>query len=167
MTDVIGTATVGEARGEARRYMEMIEKVRANDGNVGERVMSPYAYILQHGKQYTNQTAPDVKGWRGRNPLKQCHVNAYNLAMSDLNLTYVEGVATGVTPVDHAWCVKVDGTVVDPTWGGGRQKCDDYFGVSFDLRTLHDVMALTTVYGAMTAWWKWEEVLKILERKGK
>jgi hypothetical protein len=82
-------------------------------------------------------------------------------------LTYVEGVAVGIIPVDHAWCVKADGTVVDPTWAGGRQKCDDYFGVPFDKITLYKIMTTTKVYGVFGSWWKWEEILGILEGKGK
>ena len=159
---MIETATVSEAR----QYIEQIEKLRAASLK-SLAILTPYGYVLQHGGWYTNQTAPSTRGWRSKYRMKECYGNAYDLAMSDLSLTYYEGVAVGIVPVDHAWCVKPDGTVVDPTWGGGRQKCDDYFGAPFTLRTLHDVMALTEVYGAMTAWWKWEEVLKILERKGK
>lgn len=146
---------------EARRYMEMIERVRDN----APEVMSPYRYILEHGRQYTTQLAPTQKNWRKLYPMKMCYRNAYELALHDLSLTYVEGVAVGVIPTDHAWCVTAEGVVVDPTWAGGRQECNDYYGVSFSLADIQKIQCVTACYGVFGPWWKWEKVFGLLKER--
>lgn len=141
--------------------MEMIERVRDNP----PEVMSQYRYILEHGQHFIRQLAPTQKNWRKLYRMKECYRNAYELALSDMSFTYVEGVAVGVIPTDHAWCVTPNGTVIDPTWAGGRQKCSDYYGVSFDLATLQEIQGVTDCYGVFGPWWKWREVLSLLQER--
>lgn len=60
--------------------------------------------------------------------MKQCFRNALELAISS-DLIYCEGYAFGaVIPVLHAWCLDLNGNVIDPTWESGKE----YVGVPFD-----------------------------------
>ena len=60
--------------------------------------------------------------------------NAHTLAMSHLDLVYVEGFAqAAVLPVPHAWCVNpVTGVIADPTWATlSSTDQGTYLGVAF------------------------------------
>jgi len=61
---------------------------------------------------------------------KECYRNAAQLAIDHDGMTYVEGYASGIIPVQHAWCVDHGGRVVDPTWDDQGEP--HYFGVAFD-----------------------------------
>ncbi|MGW1180086.1 hypothetical protein [Streptomyces drozdowiczii] len=54
-------------------------------------------------------------------PARQCFANAFALATVRSELVYAEGYAVyavgdTLLPLQHAWCVAPDGSVVDPTW---------------------------------------------------
>ena len=61
---------------------------------------------------------------------RACFENAFRLASRHPQYRYVEGVALGVIPVHHAWCLNVDDEVVDPTWA---RLGTEYFGVVIPL----------------------------------
>lgn len=75
--------------------------------------------LLEHGRLFV--PAPLGNGYR-RLPERQCYANAFLMASVREELTYVEGYAVcdfgdgDWLPLQHAWCVTADGTVVDPTW---------------------------------------------------
>lgn len=91
--------------------------------------MTIEAFVTKYGRSYDWRPLPEnIK----RGPMQQCFDNAYKLALRRKELTYVEGYATRVIPVYHAWCATKDGIVVDPTWR--ESKYDDelaYYGVPF------------------------------------
>ena len=60
-----------------------------------------------------------------------CFHNAFALARAHPELTYCEGLALNVFPVEHAWCLDPDGRVADNTWGQGPAA---YAGVAFDTK---------------------------------
>ncbi|MFF1713580.1 hypothetical protein [Streptomyces sp. NPDC058268] len=75
--------------------------------------------LLALGRRFTAVPHPgDLVGM----PDRLCYSNAahYALANPDDQLLYAEGFAITHTGMDfhlpHAWCVRPDGTVVDPTW---------------------------------------------------
>ena len=83
--------------------------------------------MLRHGRAFA--PAPLPGDYRRGTPT-YCFANAGALAKKKLSrLTYVEGYATAIIPVLHAWCVDPDGGVVDPTWDDGVGVA--YFGVAF------------------------------------
>ena len=62
-----------------------------------------------------------------RGPMRQCYKNATMLAVDRSEYFYVEGIARGVIPTMHAWCIDKDRNVIDPTWDDGKE----YYGVVF------------------------------------
>ncbi len=103
------------------------------------------AFIKANGKEYTTISAKSpTKG-----KLKECFMNAYQLATGHSGYTYVEGYATtekvGI-PLDHAWVVDKEGRVVDPTWKDGNA----YFGVPIKADYLLKTAVKTRVYGVLS-----------------
>jgi hypothetical protein len=72
--------------------------------------------------------------------------------MEDSSLIYVEGFATCVIPVLHAWVVDQDGVIYDPTWKVGKHKGHDYYGVPFSLMQCFKIMSKSKHYGLLDAW---------------
>jgi hypothetical protein len=87
--------------------------------------------LLSHGRRFTTTQPPtDLVGMEPR----LCYSNAarYARVHSPAGLIYAEGYALphGVDfPLAHAWCVRPDGTVVDPTWADTPGRA--YIGVAF------------------------------------
>lgn len=95
-------------------------------GNKGAYYSGHADFLLQNGKWYDLTPIPsDIR----RGAPKSCYGNALLLGDS-LNLRYIEGYATGVIPVQHAWNIDADGTLIDNTWMNGGLA---YFGVEFSL----------------------------------
>lgn len=69
---------------------------------------------------------------------RECYSNAYELATSRADLTYVEGYALGAFfPVPHAWVEDREGRIIDPTWAAlGELEQAAYAGVRFDTEFL-------------------------------
>lgn len=89
--------------------------------------------LQQHGQFWAAGKLP--RGVRYGVP-KHCFQNAQDLVdKHPTKYRYVEGLALGVIPVHHAWCVTPDGTVVDPTWRDGATST--YFGVEIPRETFH------------------------------
>lgn len=103
------------------------------------------AFIKAHGKEFTSIASKSpVKG-----KMKECYMNAYQLATHRDGYTYVEGMATTEKvpiPLDHAWCVDAHGDVVDPTWNEGNA----YFGVPFKTEYIEKTALKTKVYGVLS-----------------
>lgn len=90
-----------------------------------------YRMVLDIGRGFT-ASAPMPEGQRLGRP-KLCYWNAYELALGEPSLTYVEGYAAtarvGGVPIFHAWCCDRDGRVIDPTWRFVRNAEAGYFGI--------------------------------------
>lgn len=102
-----------------RKTVEFSKRTKLN--KLGEYI-SIDDFIYQNGLYFKPKLLP--KGIiQGR--MKECYKNAALLAMEKPNYFYVEGIACGIIPVLHAWCVDKDKNVIDPTWPDGKE----YFGV--------------------------------------
>jgi hypothetical protein len=85
---------------------------------------SPAQWLLDNGKAL-GDWAPLPKRVK-RGPIKQCYWNSLTLAAGSERYVYMEGYATHIIPVQHAWCYdRETGLVVDRTWAKGF----DYVGV--------------------------------------
>lgn len=101
-------------------------------------------FVLKNGQFYADKVpSEDVP----RGELKQCFANSQKLAEKQ-GLRYVEGYASGILPVIHAWVISEDGKVIDPTWEFG----EFYFGVVFPIWYLRKVNLLRGSYGVLDAW---------------
>lgn len=89
-------------------------------------------FLLQHGTFFTPANLPlTIRPM----PIQQCFTNALRVASRTQAYHYVEGFATGVIPVHHAWLIDKDGNVADPTWASLRSGLGcAYIGVEFDLK---------------------------------
>lgn len=83
----------------------------------------PADLLLREGEWYRTGR---VKKWAHSLP-QGCFRNAALFAMEH-RLPYVEGYATSIIPVHHAWCLDHDGRVLELTW---KELGKDYFGVQF------------------------------------
>lgn len=94
---------------------------RAKLNKLGDYI-SIYDFILQNGLYFKIKPLPKgiIQG-----KMKECYKNAALLSLEKPNYFYAEGIACGIIPVLHAWCVDKDKNVIDPTWSDGKE----YFGV--------------------------------------
>ncbi len=122
----------------------------------GMRHSSFAGFVLEAGRAFK---IPEKRIDCPRGIIKQCFANAGRLAMSDPDLIYCEGFALGrVIPVHHAWCVDIDGNVIEPTW---REVGGDYYGIPFDSDFLNDTVARTGHWGLIDDWASGFPLLKI------
>lgn len=97
--------------------------IEAKMGLIGAR------FLFAAGKTYTQRMDHgDVERRYGLGQAGNCYHHAYELALAHPELTYCEGRASTVWPVEHAWCVTPEGLVVDGTWEAGEAH---YFGACF------------------------------------
>jgi hypothetical protein len=120
---------------------------------------TPAQFLLAHGKHMTERRITRAKG----EPLA-CYANAYRLAQTRKGYRYVEGFATSVIPLEHAWCIDGEGRVIDPTWDAEYKP--DYFGVVFpNLDFVLRIRRMTGAYSVLWAWWKWREIWPLLKQE--
>lgn len=126
-------------------------------------------FILRHGRFWNPAPLPrSVKPM----PIKMCYHNSRLLAQRRKGFRYVEGVALGIIPVHHAWCVDPHGNVIDATWasvdrtGMKPEEFDgigsSYFGVEFPIAMVRDIIngprarrlaAQSVFFGAPDSFW--------------
>jgi len=101
---------------------------------------SVYFMLRDHGRKWQQKTLPSTISF---GTLGECFKNAALLAMEHPELTYVEGFATCVIPMHHAWCVDPDGNVVDSTW---RTLGTSYFGIPMSTDYVRETALRTGLY---------------------
>lgn len=102
--------------GDCERFLRMLAEL--------PHFLSRYKLTLGRAWAAAHLPADQKRGLQG-----QCFANAGALALSEPDLTYVEGYGcpSGLIPVEHAWCVDRSGRVIDPTWKAPETA--SYFGV--------------------------------------
>lgn len=109
------------------QQLEMIRDCHKHNGVPDDwYYRGPADLLLREGKWYNDGRA---RKWQYAMP-KACFRNAAMFAILH-RLPYVEGYATHMIPVHHAWCLDHDGRVIEVTW---KTFGSDYFGVQFDPR---------------------------------
>jgi hypothetical protein len=109
------------------------------------------AWLLDHGREFT----VDERTFKGRRMrAKECFGNATRMVVRDPSLTYVEGYVTALIPIHHAWVMRKDGSIIDPTLSlkmlnGGTRVIDGYFGVPFSYDYLAECLTANRVYGIL------------------
>jgi hypothetical protein len=127
------TPTSAESLADLRGYLEMVAKVRSQMPKPdGFKFNGIEEFVLSEGRAWTAQPRPESVPMMTP---KYCFDNSYRLAArSRGRLRYVEGFATSVIPMHHAWTVDSAGNVVDPTWEYKAETA--YFGVEFPLKSV-------------------------------
>ena len=103
-------------------------------------------FVLTHGREWGPRIAvPDG----APSTDKECFNNAASMVLDGRykGLTYVEGYATAMLPLHHAWVVDVDGQVIDPTWDDHPDA--EYFGVAFDVEYVRREVLRTETWGVL------------------
>ncbi len=77
-------------------------------------------------------------------PYKECYNNAFYAATKN-NWQYVEGYATSIIPVGHAWCLDGD-DIVETTWDTPG---DEYWGIVFPLDYVSEITLETGRWGIL------------------
>jgi len=130
-------ATVNDIASGMVEYLRAVmeTKRQANEHNFGNSRPVDWVYdgmedfLLQHGRFWVPRPLPDRIA---RMTPNFCFDNAFKLASRRKNLRYCEGIAAGIIPMHHAWCVDEDNNVIDPTWASTETNVGDaYFGVTF------------------------------------
>ncbi|WP_228821316.1 hypothetical protein [Nocardia farcinica] len=116
-----------------RAHAELVEQIR--QGRSEWRYLSIYHLLLRHGRSFIPAQRPSSVT---KLPERHCFHNAARTAAARPGLVYAEGfagavVGSSVVPIQHAWCVWPDGTVLDPTWD---QPGAAYVGVAVQARLL-------------------------------
>lgn len=121
-------------------YLRSMAQRYSGNARAKDLVYGSYEdFVLKNGREWTI-TANSFKGKRAK--AKDCYRNAYQLTLGK-GLTYCEGWALHVIPIEHAWCIDDQGNVVDPTWSSG----ESYFGVAFKTSAVLRAATETGVYG--------------------
>lgn len=128
------------------KYLETVRKVQSgmNSKNTGWPYISIEDYLLKNGRFF--RTSSLIKVHRGK--MKECFMNAQRLAQMK-GYRYVEGYASGIIPVLHAWTINEHDIVVDPTWD---DKDAVYFGVVIPMAYAFKVNLLRKAYGVLDAY---------------
>ena len=131
------TATSAPAAAPAEFCTQYLDQMRRMRVFVGD-------FYLLLGRSF--RAAPLPAGV-DRGAPQQCYANAGRLAIESLELAYCEGYALkpGLFPVHHAWCVNVDGQVVDPTWEFDPNT--EYLGVALREDFLREMVMGNEVWG--------------------
>ena len=117
-------------------------------------------FMLTYGREY--KTGPNTYAGPRLKP-HNCFGNALHLTMIDSSLTYVEGkVFVYGVPLDHAWCISVDGIVIDPTITD-TDKEYAYFGVALKTDYVAKAVLLNKVYGVLDFFYARKTVPKLFE----
>lgn len=90
-----------------------------------DQEFSSHQWLLDNGIRMGNWSPLPARVKRG--PMRACYHNSLALAKRGKGrYVYVEGCATHIIPVSHAWCCdRETGLIVDTTWAEGI----DYVGV--------------------------------------
>ena len=111
-----------------RQYLELLAQVNG----MSNAKISPAAWLLKHGIE--RERGPLPKGVR-RGAMRACYWNSLELAEKGKGrYVYMEGYATALIPVEHAWCYdRETGLVVDRTWNWG-DRGEAYLGVPIQVK---------------------------------
>lgn len=130
------------------QFLEFLRDVCVKNNPVGFHYQGgPADLLLQHGQWYepsSNGCTCNLAKTRRKTHLascllqrgepKQCFYNASIRAMRH-GLRYVEGYATSIIPVHHAWVLDASGKVLEVTWD---KPGSAYFGIEFDPKHVID-----------------------------
>ena len=128
-------------------YMEGVVKLQKNNYRKSNiPYVSTDDFVLQNGQIHIPQKFDFTKFEGIPSTPRECFRNAWYLAES-YDLIYVEGMAHGVFPTLHAWCIDSNLNVYDPTWKNPEESM--YYGVRFNDEYINKKMLETGFFGVI------------------
>lgn len=115
-------------------HVEFLESCEPNFGHA--------AALAKYGRRFLPRPIDGVRFNTG--PKGACFKNATAEALARTDVFYVEGYAIEErvpVPVQHAWLVNGEGSVIDPTWGSRQGSA--YFGIPFTQQFVASSLTLT------------------------
>lgn len=136
------TIMLTDINNDAEQYVRMLDDLYRKFKRPNK--YAPWHWLASFGMRFEGAKRP--KGMR-KAPDHTCFESAAKLAMDNPNYIYVEGYASNVIPVHHAWCVHKDNpsVVVDPVWRN-PQTCR-YFGLPIQTAFLNRAILVNEVWG--------------------
>jgi hypothetical protein len=104
---------LSEKQAELMQHLEMMRDFRGRVPPEGRAYDSREHFIVEHGEWFEPIPLPREYSY-GR--WKRCFLNSLELVAEHDGLTYVEGYASHLLPIHHAWCVDAQGRLIDVTW---------------------------------------------------
>lgn len=133
----------------------MIRRLKAVVKNFchNEKQVEYYRWLLTEGKEFSADMIDIEQSEKIKNlyncKVKECYANCQKVAIQDSNFLYIEGYATSIIPVSHAWLFDFkNNKIVDPTWVSEKRKFNilDYFGIVIPEEFVVKRMLITAVY---------------------
>lgn len=118
---------------QSQEYVESLIKLfQSNENKVNDKQAAIWAEFQRLGREFNevdwHLSAQLAQKHKCR--IKNCFENCERIARSSDLLTYYEGQAVSIIPMEHAWLVTAGGVVVDPTWVlHPVSNAPDYFGI--------------------------------------
>lgn len=134
--------------------LDFLIGIKKKNNRVPSLYTSQEDFVKQNGQFFTGQKYPK-KYSKGRGEKKLCYTNAFNLVQRFPELIYVEGFGMSKNvpfPIQHAFCVNSEGSVVDPTWDNQEESI--YFGVKFNWDYVVETILRTKHYGIIDNWYE-------------
>lgn len=116
----------------SREYVDLLIKLhRSIDGNGTQ--LKIWQKFEQRAREFSrvDWTESLKIARRHRAKPKQCFANCHRISLAQ-NLDYHEGFCTHLIPFEHAWLVRADGAVIDPTLclsSNDPEPTVDFFGI--------------------------------------
>lgn len=131
-----------------REFLESQVYMLKHVAKVNQTTMA--GFVLDHGKDFEWQELPRPFRY---GTIKHCYENSLSLAIRHPELIYCEGFGAGIIPTQHAFCVTVEGEVIDSTWTPDLVKgCRDFIGIPLRTDFVRETVACRGYYGVLDDW---------------
>lgn len=129
-----------------KEYLETLSKMVIQKKDWAYK--NTFDFLLKNGTEFEKVSGHTLDS---TGEVKMCYKNSFE-ACRGTNLQYVEGLASSIIPVAHAWCVNKGCTdVIEPTW---LNCAKSYFGVVIPFWYVHDCLLYRGAYGVIDFWEK-------------
>lgn len=138
-----------------RDFLESQVYMIKHVAKVGQVTMAEF--MLKHGVDFEWQELPSPFRY---GQVKHCFENSMNLAIRHPELIYCEGYGAGIIPTHHAFCVTVEGEVIDATWTPDLMRgTKEFIGVPIKTSFVREMAVKRGYYGVLDDWQnKWPVV---------